>query len=144
MFRYASPAARPVASAISAEVTVPPFAVMKAGLYDEAKVMSSVLSKVPLVTPRGKPMNVGVVVATIAVPVKGAGVALFRACAQQAVALGCGRMEWLVLDWNELALGFYRRLGARTMDEWVTHRLDGAALARVAAEHINDRVKRGG
>ena len=45
---------------------------------------------------------------------------------------GGERLEWAALDWNELALGFYRRLGARTMNEWITHRLDGEALAALA------------
>jgi GNAT superfamily N-acetyltransferase len=45
-----------------------------------------------------------------------------------------GRMEWAALDWNELALGFYASLGARRMDEWVTLRLVGEALAGLAAE----------
>jgi GNAT superfamily N-acetyltransferase len=45
-----------------------------------------------------------------------------------------GRLEWAALDWNELALGFYRGLGARLMDGWTSLRLDGAELARLAAE----------
>jgi GNAT superfamily N-acetyltransferase len=45
-----------------------------------------------------------------------------------------GRLEWCALDWNELALGFYAGIGARRMDEWTTLRLDGNALARIAAE----------
>ena len=47
---------------------------------------------------------------------------------------GGGRLEWAALDWNELALGFYRGMGARTMSEWITHRLTGDALERIAAE----------
>ena len=61
----------------------------------------------------------------------GVGTALLAAVAARAAARG-GRLEWAALDWNELALGFYRRLGARTMGEWVTHRLDGDALSRLA------------
>jgi GNAT superfamily N-acetyltransferase len=45
-----------------------------------------------------------------------------------------GRLEWAALDWNELALGFYRGIGARPMDEWTSLRLDGEALAQLAAE----------
>jgi GNAT superfamily N-acetyltransferase len=45
-----------------------------------------------------------------------------------------GRMEWAALDWNELALGFYASLGAKRMDEWITHRLVGEALSGLAAE----------
>jgi GNAT superfamily N-acetyltransferase len=69
-------------------------------------------------------------------PHRGAGVgrALLSAVAARACELGDARLEWTALDWNELALGFYRGLGARTMDEWITHRLDGADLERVAGE----------
>ncbi len=59
---------------------------------------------------------------------QGAGVALFRACAREAVALGCARMEWQVLSWNEPSIEFYKRLGARQLDDWLPFRLDGAAL----------------
>ena len=60
------------------------------------------------------------------------GRALLSAVAARVHEQGGERLEWAALDWNELALGFYRRLGARTMGEWITHRLDGDALARVA------------
>src|SRR5436305_14127976 len=65
----------------------------------------------------------------------GVGRALLSAVAARTRERGGERLEWAALDWNELALGFYRRLGARTMGEWVTHRLDGEALERLAAEH---------
>jgi GNAT superfamily N-acetyltransferase len=64
----------------------------------------------------------------------GVGRALLSAVAARAREGGGDRLEWAVLDWNELALGFYRRLGAREQGEWITHRLDGEALARVAHE----------
>lgn len=60
----------------------------------------------------------------------GAGKALFEHVARLAVQRGCGRFEWAVLDWNEPAIGFYERLGARAMDEWTIFRLEGEALAR--------------
>lgn len=63
---------------------------------------------------------------------RGTGRALFRALAAEAVARGCARMDWSVLDWNEPALGFYRAIGAREMTEWRPWRLDGEALARIA------------
>jgi len=63
----------------------------------------------------------------------GAGVALFRACAQVAVRLGCGRMEWQVLSWNEPSIQFYERLGARQLADWLPFRLDGSALAKVGS-----------
>lgn len=62
----------------------------------------------------------------------GAGLALMRAVARLARELGAVRMEWQVLDWNEPALAFYRRLGAEGMDEWTTMRLTGEPLARLA------------
>jgi len=63
----------------------------------------------------------------------GAGGALLAAVARIAVARGCGRLEWHALDWNDLALGFYRGLGAQRLSEWELHRLTGDALDRVAA-----------
>ncbi len=62
----------------------------------------------------------------------GLGAALFRAVAAEAVERGCGRMEWAVLTWNQLAIDFYDRLGAETMHDWRTHRLAGSMLAAVA------------
>jgi GNAT superfamily N-acetyltransferase len=63
----------------------------------------------------------------------GVGRALLSAVAAR-VPGADGRLEWAALDWNELALGFYRGLGARLMDGWTSLRLDGAELARLAAE----------
>ena len=59
----------------------------------------------------------------------GLGKALLAHLAALAVERDCARLEWSVLDWNEPAIGFYRLLGARAMDEWTGMRLDGAALA---------------
>jgi len=64
---------------------------------------------------------------------QGIGRALLVELARMAVDRGCGRLEWAVLDWNETAIGFYRRMGADVMDEWRICRLTGEALARVAA-----------
>jgi len=65
---------------------------------------------------------------------QGVGGALFRECAAEAARSGCGRMEWQVLRWNDLALGFYDHLGARPLhDDWQCYRLEGEALARCAA-----------
>jgi GNAT superfamily N-acetyltransferase len=62
----------------------------------------------------------------------GVGRALLRGVAAIAVARGCARLEWAALDWNAPALDFYQGLGARRLDEWVMHRLDGEALREVA------------
>jgi GNAT superfamily N-acetyltransferase len=64
----------------------------------------------------------------------GVGQALLARLAQIAVERGCGRLEWAVLDWNEPAIGFYKRLGARLMDDWTTCRLEGEALESLAAK----------
>lgn len=63
---------------------------------------------------------------------RGYGRALLAELARLAVARGCARLEWSVLDWNAPAIGFYRALGAVAMDEWTTYRLTGAALERLA------------
>ena len=63
---------------------------------------------------------------------KGAGLALMRALAEEAVARGCARFIWQVLDWNEPAIAFYEKLGADVMREWIAVHLDGAALAALA------------
>ncbi|MFD2499676.1 GNAT family N-acetyltransferase [Rhizorhabdus histidinilytica] len=62
---------------------------------------------------------------------RGGGVAraLFQALGREAEAHDCARIDWGVLDWNELAKGFYRRLGGRHMEGWEPWRLDGDALA---------------
>jgi GNAT superfamily N-acetyltransferase len=72
---------------------------------------------------------------------RGAGIgrALLAVVAARVRERGGERLEWAALDWNELALGFYRRLGAGTMGDWTTHRLDGDALALLAAE-ASDRA----
>ena len=63
----------------------------------------------------------------------GVGKALLAELARLAVERGCGRVEWAVLDWNAPAIGFYDSLGARPNDEWTVYRLDGPALAALAA-----------
>ena len=62
---------------------------------------------------------------------RGIGFALFRRCVEIAVANGCGRMEWAVLTWNDKALKFYEKLGARRMSDWYVYRLDERALEKV-------------
>ena len=57
---------------------------------------------------------------------------LFRALAIEAKARDCARIDWAVLDWNDLGKGFYRRLGAHHKAEWEPWRLDGAALDALA------------
>jgi GNAT superfamily N-acetyltransferase len=59
---------------------------------------------------------------------RGIGGAMLRELARMAVARGCGRFEWSVLDWNEHAIRFYKRMGADVMDEWRICRVTGDAL----------------
>jgi GNAT superfamily N-acetyltransferase len=54
----------------------------------------------------------------------GIGLALLAALEQRARDAGCGRLEWAVLDWNESAIEFYRRFGARPMQDWILYRKD--------------------
>ena len=62
----------------------------------------------------------------------GLGRALLVELAKIAVDRGYGRVEWTVLDWNELAIGFYRKIGARSMDEWKLFRLTGDSIRALA------------
>ncbi len=59
---------------------------------------------------------------------QGLGRLLLTQIARLAVARGCGRFEWSVLDWNENAIGFYKKLGARVMEDWRICRVTGEAL----------------
>jgi GNAT superfamily N-acetyltransferase len=65
---------------------------------------------------------------------RGIGKALIAAVAAIAVAEGCPRLEWTVLDWNTPAIDFYNSLGATPMSEWTTMRLSGDPLAALAAK----------
>lgn len=64
---------------------------------------------------------------------KGYGRALIRHVAQLAVARGCGRFEWSVLDWNQPAIDFYAALGATVLPDWRICRVTGEALERLGA-----------
>jgi len=65
----------------------------------------------------------------------GIGRRLLRHLARLAKAKGCWRIEWAVLNWNETAIGFYRKLGAIPMEEWAVYRLFGPPLDQLAAEN---------
>ena len=64
----------------------------------------------------------------------GVGRRLLSWLAAAAVARGCGRLEWAVLNWNEPSIQFYRKLGAVPLDEWTTYRVTGPALKTLARE----------
>ncbi len=63
---------------------------------------------------------------------KGYGRSLLERLAQIAQERGCGRMEWAVLDWNEPAIQFYKKLGAQPMEEWTVFRLTRDGIAALA------------
>ncbi|MEB3289735.1 MAG: GNAT family N-acetyltransferase [Leptolyngbya sp.] len=65
---------------------------------------------------------------------QGVGQALLRYLGQLAVAQGCGRLEWSVLDWNTPAIEFYQRMGAEIKPEWQLCRLTGEALQAFGRE----------
>jgi GNAT superfamily N-acetyltransferase len=60
------------------------------------------------------------------------GGALLRAVARIGVERNCGRFEWTALDWNEKALGFYKKIGAQPLNDWVLLRLDAAGMQKLA------------
>lgn len=66
----------------------------------------------------------------------GYGRALLVRLAQLARERDCGRMEWAVLDWNEPAIQFYRKLGARPNDEWTIFRLTREGIANLAEAEL--------
>jgi GNAT superfamily N-acetyltransferase len=59
---------------------------------------------------------------------KGIGKSLLVYLAKLAEERGCARLDWSVLDWNEPAKSFYRKLGAEPLEDWTTYRLSGAEL----------------
>jgi GNAT superfamily N-acetyltransferase len=59
---------------------------------------------------------------------KGIGKLLLAYLGKLAVERDCGRIEWSVLDWNEPSIKFYKKLGARPMDEWTVFRMDGEKI----------------
>lgn len=69
---------------------------------------------------------------------KGVGQKMLAYLAAIAKSRKCGRFEWSVLDWNESAIGFYERLGAKAMDEWTVYRVTGHALDNLAALWENE------
>jgi GNAT superfamily N-acetyltransferase len=73
---------------------------------------------------------------------RGIGQGLLAMVARLALERGCGRLEWSVLDWNSPAIGFYRALGARPMDDWTVYRVDDEPLRRLAAMAM-DRSRSG-
>ena len=70
---------------------------------------------------------------------KGIGKALLLHLAKIAVDENCGRFQWQVLDWNTPAIDFYKSLGAKTMNEWLTMRVEGEDIKRLAEAAVESR-----
>ena len=70
---------------------------------------------------------------------RGVGFSLFRRCVDEAIARGCGRMEWSVLSWNQKAMDFYERLGAKRLSDWYVYRLDETSLSKVPRRALQGR-----
>jgi GNAT superfamily N-acetyltransferase len=64
----------------------------------------------------------------------GLGKALLSTLAEECTARGLTRLQWWVLDWNEPSIGFYRSIGAESMDEWTVMRVSGEALGALAGK----------
>jgi GNAT superfamily N-acetyltransferase len=63
---------------------------------------------------------------------RGYGRGLLVHLAQIAQRRDCGRMEWAVLDWNEPAIQFYKKLGAAPNEDWTVYRLTSDGIAKLA------------
>jgi GNAT superfamily N-acetyltransferase len=71
---------------------------------------------------------------------RGIGRALLEAVAKIGVEIGGGRFEWIALRWNENAFRFYRRLGAKVMDEWALLRMNSREVRNLAVGHAAHHV----
>ena len=69
---------------------------------------------------------------------RGFGSAMFQYLVDEAVHRGCGRMEWMVQDWNEGAIRFYERRGALQLSDWNTYRITAAQLTQLASPEIDE------
>ncbi len=68
----------------------------------------------------------------------GLGAALMRFLTKVAHERQCRRFEWSVLDWNEAAIGFYRRLGAKPVPGWTRYRMDAETIALKAVNSFGN------
>jgi GNAT superfamily N-acetyltransferase len=66
---------------------------------------------------------------------RGLGFALMQAVGRVGVERNCGRYEWTALDWNERALNFYRKLGAKQMDDWILLRMNATQLSTLVSRN---------
>ncbi|MDL2347609.1 GNAT family N-acetyltransferase [Campylobacter hyointestinalis] len=63
---------------------------------------------------------------------KGIGKKILKTLAKICINENLGRLEWACLDWNEPSLAFYKKIGAKTLDEWISLRVDGQNLIKLA------------
>lgn len=61
----------------------------------------------------------------------GYGKAMLYHLAAKAHEEGCGRMEWVCLDWNQNSIDFYKSIGAVAMDQWTIYRLSDSRLKEI-------------
>jgi GNAT superfamily N-acetyltransferase len=66
---------------------------------------------------------------------KGIGTLMLAFVARLAVERKCGKLEWMVLDWNKPSINFYKKIGAISKNEWETYKLDGIALKKLAKNY---------
>ncbi len=72
---------------------------------------------------------------------RGIGAALLAQVAKIAKERGCERLNWAVLNWNQSAIDFYRKIGAVLLDDWTVCRLSGSALDHLAGPRNSDETK---
>lgn len=68
----------------------------------------------------------------------GIGRAMLVRLAQIAVERGCPRFEWVALDWNQNAIDFYEKLGAKQLNDWRIFRMEGDSIVQLAAQVIDN------
>src|SRR5512141_688008 len=74
---------------------------------------------------------------------RGVGFALLSELARIAIERDCGRLEWAVLDWNQLAIDFYKRIGANPLDDWTVFRITGGPLKALAERSTQPTARSG-
>ena len=72
---------------------------------------------------------------------KGIARSLMQFLAQTAIEEDCGRIDWSVLKWNQLAIDFYRGIGASEMSEWVGYRLEDKKLCLFSITQKSDNIQ---
>jgi GNAT superfamily N-acetyltransferase len=97
---------------------------------DAAEIIGLALFYTAYSTWKGRMLYLEDLVVTEAARRGGLGRLLFDAVVAEARATGAVRMKWQVLDWNEPAIGFYKRLGANIESEWLNGNLDEEQLGR--------------